>query len=102
MKAILAEDGINRKKKKKTVYEDPATSQIQEVGGGEDLTITSDVLRAGPQRIEVESEPVFIKTEWTRLLTSCGFQGPQLEGYVRNQSICLIFVYYKSLYGGAT
>lgn len=48
MKAILAEDGINRKKKKKTVYEDPATSQIQEVGGGEDLTITSDVLRAGP------------------------------------------------------
>ena len=47
MKAILAEDGINRKKKK-TVYEDPATSQIQEVGGGEDLTITSDVLRAGP------------------------------------------------------
>lgn len=46
MKAILAEDGINLKKK--TVYEDPATSQIQEVGGGEDLTIPSDVLRAGP------------------------------------------------------
>jgi hypothetical protein len=46
MKAILAEDGISHKKKNPTVYEDPATSQIQEEG--KDLTITSDVLKAGP------------------------------------------------------